>query len=63
MYKKKMEKFPDIRGLDGDAALLFVLAGVGEAHFSGLGLGNDTGLGHLFGEGGEKNYQGIEKEA
>ena len=61
MHKKKTEKFPDIRGLDGDAAFLFVLAGVGEAHFSGLGLGNDTGLGHLFGAGGRKKAKASKK--
>lgn len=36
----------DLRRLDGDAALLLVLAGVGEAGLTGLGTGDDTGLGH-----------------
>lgn len=35
-----------LRGLDGDAALLLVLAGVGEPGLSGLGAGDDSGLRH-----------------
>ena len=34
-----------LRGLDGDASLLLVLPGVGGPGLSGLGTGNDTGLG------------------
>lgn len=34
------------RGLDGDASVLLVLAGVGEASLPRAGAGDDTGLGH-----------------
>jgi len=42
-----------LRRLDGDAALLLILAGVGETGLTGLGSGNDTSLGHeRIGQGG-----------
>ena len=42
-----------LRGLDGDASLLLVLPGVGGPALSGLGGGDDTGLGHQgVGQGG-----------
>jgi len=30
---------------DGNGSLLFVLSGIGESHFSGLGTGDNTGFG------------------
>lgn len=38
------ERLGILRGLDGDAALLLVLAGVGEPGLAGLGAGYDSGL-------------------
>ena len=42
-----------LRGLDGDASLLLVLPGIGGPALSGLGGGDNTGLGHQgVGQGG-----------
>lgn len=40
-YNKKVVH---LRGLDGDAPVLLILAGVCEAGFSGLGAGDNSGL-------------------
>ena len=39
-----LEVHGDSGRLDGDTALLFVIAGVSESHFTGLGAGDDTGF-------------------
>lgn len=41
-----LEEHGDSGGFDGYAAILLVLAGVGEAGFSGAVLGDDARLGH-----------------
>lgn len=38
-------KVVHLRGLDGDTPVLLILASVGEAGLSGLGAGDDSGLG------------------
>lgn len=42
---KEIGEIENLRGFDGDASLLLVLAGVGEAGFACLGAGNNSGLG------------------
>ena len=41
-----LEVHRDGSGLDRDTTLLLVFSCVGEAHVTGLGGGDDTGLGH-----------------
>lgn len=46
LIKVVLEEHRDAGGLDGDAAVLFVLAGVGEASLSRVLGGDDARLGH-----------------